>query len=255
MGNIMISFSKACTIARELTGKDTKSAIALREACAKTNHLPTFLIMRRGHPKDWGTNKEIKTKRGCYHHPVFKGPFIAENLDGVQVKADTIEQFAKAIGATQRVHIYPLLRGERSNINGWYIPHTLNTSVSLQDKYGTQYPPMTVRELAVRYGKSPASVIRLLSGRKKTIGDLALASTNLNVFVRPSKYKIGKIVVSRNGITIKAGSVPKLAAKLNTTPPSIYRVLHGYKENQNGFVVENVEIVEKQALKEVSSYE
>lgn len=258
-----ISYQSALDIATSLNGQTTKPATLLAAACKQYNRAATFVIMRGGDPRTWTDVPYIET-RGRYCKAMKTGwnklrrdgLFTLKHLDtGREITGVNAKELAAKIKTNHEYALQAvtnMIAGRTKSIAGWYLKDTLDRTVELQDVYGNQYAPMTIRDFVLTHGDkiggSVGAALALLSGKKRTIGGLALASTKIDAAARPRGQYIKDVSVVRDGKTISASSVPKLAAKLHMTPAPLYQMVYGFKTEARGFELKDVEIENKTVL-------
>lgn len=265
-----LSYSAALSIAKSLIASPDSTATQLLKAtCAHYDVTPTFAIMRAGSPLDWTEIPRI-SKRGRpskemmrarfteYGKARLEGPFTLRHIEtGATVTALTVRDLVTAIGMEDtlqsQVHINGVISGRRSAALGWHLASTLDRTISLQDVYGNQYPTMTVEQYAKRFGRSVGSALRLLDGRKRFERGVALASTSIAAVTKPRAQSITSISATRDGVTITARSIPKLARRLNMDQQAVRRMAYGFKGATNGFTISNATVHNKAVLTEVGA--
>ena len=165
-------------------------------------------------------------------------PCKLENIySGRVIASDSLANFCREarLYGNSRYHINPILSGHTLSHKNWYLPEVLHKKLELVDVYGNEYNT-TVKELILKYKLSSVFTRRLLEGKsvyglypKEKFNELS------NQVILPKNYSIKKYVFTNGKRDIDGVTMEKLGKKIDRSIGSIYDVVHGYKENIDGF--------------------
>lgn len=248
-----LTYLQAKTIAAELAGKTTKAAQFLAQMVKDKGRYSTFWIMRHGDPRAWNELPNGPGRGALPAQKVIKRMMSLTNVEtGAVAKANTVRGLIDKMGAeyTHGLHVTVnhVINGRRNMVNGWGLTPLLKTKLSLKDPYGNEYPAITIRDLIKNHGVGMSSALSLMTGKKTFLSNgLTLASTPIDSSLRPRNWRFKEIAVKRGAATVRAKSVPALAAKLGIAPTDLYQMAYGFKTRPDMEIVD-VEIERKALL-------
>ncbi len=252
----ILTYAQALAIANDLSAKTTKPALMLNELVKRTKRAATFIIMRCGDPANWRKPPQhLSPSRGrktVFGKTQIEGPFTFRHLEtGRTVTGNTSRELATKIGLEDTINsqnrVNHVLHEQHHSVDGWYLAPTLDAKVELKDQYGNQYDPMTVRELSLKRGLTPQSILALATGAKPFFKGLALKSTEIQSDLRPRNWRFVSLRARHGSRNVRAKSVPELATKLGVAPADLYQMIYGFKTRPD-IELTDIQIERKTAL-------
>lgn len=251
-----LTYTQALAIANDLSTKTTKPALMLNEIVKRTGRAATFVIMRCGDPANWRKlPTALSPSRGrktVFGKVQIEGPFTLRHLEtGRTVTGNTSRELAHKMGLEDTLNsqnqVNHVLQNQHHSAHGWYLAPTLDAKVELKDQYGNEYEPMTVRELSIKRGLTPQSILALATGKKPFFKGLALKSTDIQSDLRPRNWRFVSLKARHGSRNVRAKSVPEMATKLGVSPADLYQMIYGFKTRPD-IELTDIQIERKTAL-------
>lgn len=247
-----ITYAQAKSIATKLAAQSTPAAQRLAAKVKETGKLPTFFIMRHGHPKDWPLVLPARKAGRPLGVRETDQAFTIQNLEsGQRVTSETVVGLLEGAGLPptrgNQIHMADLRRGAQPSTKGWYPADVLDQTLELKDVYGNNHPPLTIRELALTRGIKPQSARHLLTGKKRFVKGLALQSTVIDSALRPRNWRFSSIKARVGSRNVRARSIKELADKAGVEASSLYALAYGFSDSSRIKITE-IEVERKTAL-------
>lgn len=169
---------------------------------------------------------------------------------GRVISAPSIAAFCRRarLKGNDRLHITPVLNGERLLHKGWALPRVLNSRLSLKDVFGNEVT-RSIRELKTQFGTM--TIRRLLAGFP--VGKVAPAVHDYGDILKPKPYTLKEYVFRVPGKRgrprlIRAETYKQAGRKLGIDKQSAFNLSHGYSHNVDGITFERAETVRRSAF-------
>lgn len=243
-----MTYNESLDIARILGKATTKAAKMLRAMTKQTGRTATFLIMRYGDPRKWRRIPQAQDRRNFRYRSKYttKRPCRLTHIDGRTISASSIADFCDKVGLStvDRLHVSPVLDGQRMSFKGWYLPETLMRKVSLRDIYGNVMTH-TIRALIQEDKIKPSSIRRLLAGDTKSVRNhrVMLADTPIKAKIAPNSLRITKVKLKDGNRIYTGTSIPEVARKAGIgNLPALYSIAYGFRDDYHGTTFKEIEV-------------
>lgn len=177
------------------------------------------------------------------------------NLEtGQIIKARSVADFCRQTNMDNprdKIHIYPVLRGERLHHRGWATIKTFNTKLSLSDIYGNIYKG-SVAKLMFKDKISPQRLWNLMTGKRKVVSGMFLTDSG-HTFIPPKNYKVKEYQFETpNNKIVKTSSIKTLCKILGNriSDHSLFDIARGKTTNVKGYKFHGAILEKKSVLNE-----
>jgi hypothetical protein len=251
-----MTYNQALDISRSLR-PGTRAAKLLDMMCEQTGRARTFIIMRYGDPHNWRNLPKPKDSREYRYRSKYTRlrPCHLVHIEGRSIRAKSIAEFCDKAGLKEthnRLHVSPVLNGERTSFKGWYRPEFLARKVELRDVYGN-VTTHAVRDLIRNNRMKVTTIRRLLDGSKKSGLDsrIMLADTPVNAIMSPRPVRITKVKLTDGRKVYTGTSIPDAARKAGITNlAGLYSIAYGFRDDLNGMTIKDIELERRQVLEQ-----